>query len=62
MVREGGRKSGRKEGRQTSAQFNLCLISLFELHLRHGAAAFNQDLVNIQRVACYYLRLYVLFY
>lgn len=37
------------------------LISLFELHLSHGAAASNHDSVNIQMVAFYYLILYVLF-
>lgn len=35
------RKRGRKRGR-VCAKFNLQrLISLFELHLSHGAAAFN---------------------
>lgn len=46
-----------------SAKINLqYLISLFELHRSHEAAASNQDSVNIQRVAFYYLRLYIFFY
>lgn len=39
-----------------SAKLNLQhLISLFELHLSHGAATSNHDSVNIQLVAFYYL-------
>ena len=52
-----------KEEECLSAKINLqYLISLFELHLSYGAAASNQDSVNIQRVVFYYLRLCVLFY
>lgn len=50
-------------GKRGSAKINLqYLISLFDLHLSHGAAASNQGSVNIQRVAFYHLRLYILFY
>lgn len=50
------REAGKIERGKVSAKLNLQhLISLFELHLSHGAAASNHDLVNIQMVAFYYL-------
>ena len=59
---EGERGEGSERG-SVSAKINLQrLISLFELHLSYGATASNHDSVNIQRMALYYLRLYVLFY
>lgn len=58
MEREGKGEWGVSEGGRVSAKINLQhLISLFEFHLSHGAAASNHDSVNIQRVAFYYLRL-----
>lgn len=61
---EGNTEGERGEGSErVSAKINLQrLISLFELHLSYGAAASNHNSVNIQRMALYYLRLYVLFY